>query len=109
MTVTLPKAVRAYFDGTNVHDAEAIAQAFTADGVVHDEHKVHRGRAAIGVWARDTVGRYRMTTTPLAASGSDDMAVVKAKVAGTFPGSPIELTFRFELGDGAIRSLKIGN
>jgi nuclear transport factor 2 (NTF2) superfamily protein len=92
MTVTLPKAVRAYFDGTNVHDAEAIAQAFTADGVVHDEHKVHRGRAAIGVWARDTVGRYRMTTT-----------------AGTFPGSPIELTFRFELGDGAIRSLKIGN
>jgi hypothetical protein len=85
MTVTLPKAVCAYFDGTNVPNAEAIAQAFTADGIVHDEHRVHRGRAAIGVRARETIDKYRMTTTPLAASGCDDMAVVTAKVAGTFP------------------------
>jgi ketosteroid isomerase-like protein len=109
MTVTLPQAVRAYFDGTNAGDASAVASAFAADGVVRDEKKVHSGRAAIGAWARDTIGKYNMTTTPLSLSGDGCNPTVKARVAGTFPGSPIELTFRFELGAEKIRSLTIGN
>jgi hypothetical protein len=108
MTVSLPKAVDAYIDGTNAHEPVLIAQAFAEDGVVHDEAKVHRGRAAITEWARDTVNKYRMTMTPLSAAEKDGKAVVKARVEGTFPGSPIELTFNFEIGDGAIKSLKVG-
>jgi hypothetical protein len=109
MAVSLPKAVRAYFDGSNAHDADAIAQAFAVDGIVHDEHKNHGGRAAIGAWARETIDKYRTTITPLSVGESDGTATVKAKVSGTFPGSPIELTFRFEFGEHGIRSLKIGN
>jgi len=109
MTVSLPKAIHCYFDGSNAHDPEAIAQAFAADAVVHDEGKVHHGRAAIAAWARETTDKYRTTITPLAISGSGDTAAVRAKVSGTFPGSPIELTFRFELGEVGIRALKIGS
>ncbi|MGH6725997.1 MAG: nuclear transport factor 2 family protein [Pseudolabrys sp.] len=108
MTVSLPKAVEAYFAGTNAHEPDAIAQVFAANGLVHDEAKVHRGRAAIADWARDTVTRYRMTITPLSATAKDGKIVVKAKVEGTFPGSPIELTFNFELDGEAIKSLKVG-
>jgi len=54
------------------------------------------------------VNKYRMTMTPLSAAEKDGKAVVKARVEGTFPGSPIELTFNFEIGDGAIKSLKVG-
>lgn len=108
MTVSLPKGVEAYIDGTNAHDPEAITKAFAEDGIVHDEGKVHRGRAEIGAWAHDTVDRYRMTVTPLSSSGQDGKLSVKARVEGTFPGSPAELTFNFEIGNGAIKSLKVG-
>jgi hypothetical protein len=108
MTVSLPKGIAAYIAGTNAHEPDAIAQAFAEDGIVHDEGKVQRGRAAITEWARDTVNKYRMTMTPLSTAEKDGKAVVKARVEGTFPGSPIELTFNFELGDGAIKSLKVG-
>lgn len=108
MTVSLPKAVDAYFASSNAHAPEALAQTFAADAVVTDESRTHRGRAAIAAWARETVDKYRMTIMPLSATEKNGRAVVKAKVEGTFPGSPIELTFNFELDGDGIKSLKIG-
>jgi uncharacterized protein (TIGR02246 family) len=108
MTVPLPKPVDAYFSASNAHDAAAIARAFATDGIVHDEGKVHRGRAAITAWALETIEKYRTQVVPLAVSSAGDTAAVTAKVSGTFPGSPIELTFNFESGNGGIKSLKIG-
>jgi len=106
--VSLPKAVEAYIAAKNAHDPEAAAQTFAEDGIVHDEAKVHRGRAEIAAWTSDTVEKYRMTMTPLSATERGGKTVVIAKVEGTFPGSPIDLTFNFELGDDGIRSLKVG-
>jgi hypothetical protein len=108
MTLSLHKAISNYFAASNAHDAAAVAQTFAVDGVVHDEGKTHRGRAEIGAWARDAIKKYHTTMTPLGVSGGDRSAAVNTKVSGTFPGSPIELTFDFELGDDGIRSLKIG-
>jgi ketosteroid isomerase-like protein len=108
VTVPLPKLIGDYFAASNAHDAEAMARAFAADAIVHDERKVHRGRAAITTWARGTIDKYQTTTVPLSVSGGRASTTVKAKVSGTFPGSPIELTFSFEIGDDGIKSLKIG-
>ena len=108
MTLSLHKAISNYFVAVNAHDAEAVAQAFTVDGVVHDEGRTHRGRAEIHAWANETIRKYHMALIPLGVSGGDRSAAVNTKVSGTFPGSPIELTFDFEIGDGGIRSLKIG-
>jgi len=106
--VPLPKPVADYVAATNAHDPDAIARAFAADGVVHDESKVHRGQAEIAGWARDTMNRYRMTVTPVSVTGKDGKSVLTARVEGDFPGSPIDLKFNFELGEDGIRSLKVG-
>lgn len=105
---SLPKAVAAYVAGTNAHEPETIVRAFSEDGVVHDEHKVHRGSAAIAEWAHDTVNKYRMTMMPLSVKEAAGAVVIRAKVSGTFPGSPVELIFNFEVGEAGIRSLEIG-
>lgn len=105
---SLPKPIVAYVAAKNAHDPDAVAQAFAADGIVFDEGKVHRGTAEIAEWARAAMNRYRMTMSPLSVTGKDGKTVLTARVEGTFPGSPIELNFNFELGEGGIRSLKIG-
>ena len=38
----------------------------------------------------------------------DGLSIVKVRVAGTFPGSPIELRFRFRLEGRLIDALEIG-
>jgi len=106
--VSLPKAVAAYVAATNAHDAKAIAAAFAEAGIIHDEGKVHRGRPRIAAWAEDTVAKYRMTMTPLAAAELGKSTVVKARISGTFPGSPLELTFNFVTSVNGIDELKVG-
>jgi len=106
--VSLPKPVADYVVAKNAHDPDAVARAFVAGGVVHDEGKVHRGQSEIVEWARDAMNRYRMTMTPLSVDGKDGKSLLTARVEGNFPGSPIELKFSFELSGEGIRSLKVG-
>ena len=106
--ISLPEPIAVYVSAKNSHDPDAVAKAFAADGIVYDEGKIHRGRAEIVQWARDAMNRYRMTMAPLSLTSQNGKTVMKARVEGTFPGSPIELNFNFELGEDGIRSLKIG-
>ena len=108
MQPDLTPLVSTYFETRNAHDGAATAALFTENGRVHDERNDHRGRAAIRAWAEETSGKYRMTQTPRAAREEDGATVVTAEVAGTFPGSPIELDFRFVVEDERIAELKIG-
>ncbi len=68
MTVPLPKLIGDYFAASNAHDAEAMALAFASDAVVHDERKMHRGRAAIATWAQGTIDKYQTTIVPFSVS-----------------------------------------
>ena len=108
MPLELPTPIAGYFAASNAHDAEALAALFTADARVHDEHSDHRGRDAIRDWAADTFRQYANVLTPREADGQGDATVVKTGVAGTFPGSPIELSFRFVTDGETIRELEIG-
>ncbi len=108
MTVKLPEPVAGYFTGANARDADGVAASFTEDGVVHDEGGVHRGRAAIRGWAEDAGRKYRFHAEVLRAAEFGDQTVVMAHVSGEFPGSPIDLTYRFRLADGLIAELAIG-
>ncbi|WP_254926412.1 hypothetical protein [Janthinobacterium sp. PC23-8] len=38
MTLNLPVVVAAYFQADKAHDAQAVAQCFSADGEVRDEN-----------------------------------------------------------------------
>ena len=104
----LPPPIADYFAASNAHDAEALAALFTDDARVHDEHADHRGRDAIRDWAADTFRQYSNVLTPRGVDELGDATVVKTGVAGTFPGSPIELSFRFVTDGQLIRELEIG-
>ena len=108
MPIDLEPPISTYFETRNAHDAASTAALFSEDGRVHDERNDHRGREAIQAWAEQTSSQYRMTQTPLTARDGDGATVVTAEVAGTFPGSPIELSFRFLVEGEQISELKIG-
>jgi ketosteroid isomerase-like protein len=108
MGVDLAAPVAAFFEASNRHDAEAVAGCFTPDALVHDENADHRGQAAIRLWSAGTHQKYAVVLTPRSARNDADTIVVTTGVAGTFPGSPIELPFRFVIADGRIAELVIG-
>ena len=47
------------------------------------------------------------STVPLSSRQEGDALVVKARLTGNFPGSPVELNHRFLLADGRIKALEI--
>jgi len=108
MAVSLPAPIAAYFNGSNARAPQAVAAAFAVDGQVHDEGQLHQGREAIAAWKRAALDKYQMQMVPLKVEQSRQAVVVTASVAGDFPGSPLQLTYRFGLADDGIKSLRIG-
>jgi len=107
MPISLPKPIAAYFAAEKAGDANALGRCFSNDGVVRDEGGTFTGRAAIERWNADARAKYHHTVVPLSATESDGVIVVLARVAGDFPGSPVELQHAFRLDGGQIASLEI--
>jgi len=74
---------------------------------VRDEGEDITGHPAIAAWARKVRDKYSATARVLSHEARDGADFVTAKVSGTFPGSPIELTYRFGVSGGKITSLAI--
>ena len=108
MSIALPPPLDTYFAAVNAHDADRIALCFGPDAVVHDEREDRIGRVAIRAWADETGRRYRHTAEVLSVEAGADRTVVTARVAGDFPGSPIELRYLFTLAGGLVHGLEIG-
>jgi SnoaL-like protein len=103
MSIHLPAAIDLYVKAENSGDVEAMSECFAPNATVRDEGRTHRGLAAIKEWKAETKRKYNHTATPLEITGT----VLKAKLAGNFPGSPVTLEFRFVLEGGKIVSLEI--
>jgi ketosteroid isomerase-like protein len=108
MTIDLKPPLSSYFEASSTHDADAVAALFGETALVHDENADHRGRAAIRDWAQGTYDKYDVRLTPGEAVADGEATVVTTGVSGTFPGSPIELTFRFFVDGDRIEELRIG-
>ncbi|MDF2696995.1 MAG: hypothetical protein K0S65_5378 [Labilithrix sp.] len=102
----LPAPIASYFESETT-DAEALARCFTEDATVLDEGHEHRGRAAIAAWNAGVNAKYALTTELLETEGDGEHTTVRAKVTGNFPGSPVELRFRFTLAGAHIARLEI--
>ena len=107
MVIQLPAAVAAYIHSSNAHDADAVAACFCADGQVRDEKALHRGRAAIRAWTHAADVNYAATMAPLACTPTARGCLVRAEVAGNFPGSPVQLDFAFTLDGAHIAALEV--
>jgi hypothetical protein len=107
MDIHLPRPIEIYFASENAHDTALVDQCFAPDAIVLDEANTIKGLAAIKAWRTETHYKYHHTVEPLAMFERDGKVVVTAKVAGDFPGSPINLDHIFQLAVDRIVSLEI--
>ena len=104
-TLTLPEPIAAYFAAE--HKPEAQARCFTAQAVMKDDGHTYTGVGAITAFMAEASARYNATSVPFASEREDGLQIVRARVTGNFPGSPIDLSYRFRLERGLIASLEI--
>lgn len=107
-TLDLPVPIAAYF-AADRQGPDAVARCFATDAVLTDEGRSITGRDAIQQWKSAASAAYRYTSQPIAIDESGGLYVVTSRVSGDFPGSPVELRYRFGLAGGLIASLEIGS
>lgn len=103
--MNLPKVVTDLIKTQNNFDSVAYANCFTETAVVFDEGKTHNGRKEIEKWIDEANKKYQATMKPLEYSETEH--TLKTEVSGTFPGSPLVMTYLYEFQDDLIQSLKI--
>jgi hypothetical protein len=108
MSLQLPGPIERYIQIANSGTPEAAPECFAADAIVRDEGQTYEGVAAIKNWMTATKKKYGHTITPLEFAERDGQSILKARLAGSFPGSPITVNFNFVLDGGKIRVLAIG-
>lgn len=104
--LTLPEPIAAYFAAQS-QTPEALAQCFTPQASVMDEGRTYTGHEAIAAWKAAASAQYRYTTQPLALEPQEQFQVVRARVSGNFPGSPVDLHHCFRLDGNLIAALEI--
>jgi hypothetical protein len=105
-TLHLPDPISAYF-AADQHSADAISRCFTTQAVVKDEGHTYTGVDAIKAWKAAASAAYTYTSEPFAMKQEGGLHVVTSRVTGNFPGSPLDLRYRFRLERGLIASLEI--
>ncbi|MNK52706.1 hypothetical protein D3C87_716480 [compost metagenome] len=103
--MNLPIAIADLTKAQNSFDSVAYSNCFSETAVVFDEGKTHRGKMEIQQWIEKANEAYQAVMKPLEYLATEE--VLKAEVSGNFPGSPIVLSYHFELKHGLIQSLKI--
>ncbi|MEA2783431.1 MAG: hypothetical protein QOK29_4975 [Rhodospirillaceae bacterium] len=107
MTVNLPRSLAEYFLAANTDDADRVAACFAEDAIVRDEGRDIRGRDAVRVWAEEARRKYRFHAEVIGVEETADRTVVTAHLTGPFPGSPVDLRYRFKLAGPEIIALEI--
>jgi ketosteroid isomerase-like protein len=97
MSASLPQPLTEYFRASNEHDVAALLASFAVDAIVEDEGKEYPGAVAIRTWIEETIRKYNFAVEITGTHGADGKIIVAARVAGTFPGSPVNVTYEFTL------------
>ena len=106
---SLAKPVQAYFDANRRFDLDTMLATFCENATVIDEKHTYRTHAAIRAWIKDATISAQALATPMRASPpGGHRQTVTADVSGPFSGSPITLTFHFDIQDDLITGLEIG-
>lgn len=103
--MNLPKVLTDLVAAQNSSDSVAYANCFAETAIVFDEGKKHTGKAAIKNWIVKANEVYQTKMKPLDYSAANQ--TLEAEISGTFPGSPLVITYQFEIQEEKIHSLKI--
>lgn len=107
MPIDLPRPIADYFDAYRDADVQALVRCFTEDAVITDERQTHRGHYAVAAWKADVSAKYRYAVEPVALDVTGEHTVVTGRLTGDFPGSPLDLRYRFVLAGERIAALEI--
>ncbi|WP_369014929.1 nuclear transport factor 2 family protein [Flavobacterium anhuiense] len=91
----------------NSSDSAAFANCFSETAAVFDEGKNYTGKTEIKAWIEKSSKEYNAVMKPLDFRGNADKAGLKAEVSGTFPGSPLVLTYNIAFSGKRIQALHI--
>jgi ketosteroid isomerase-like protein len=108
MSPSLPPSIALYISAANQNATQSVKDCFTEDAVVKDEGKTFHGIEEIQQWMADAYAKYHHTTEPLSIQHEGQTTIVTSRLTGAFPGSPIEVPFRFVLRSSKIARLDIG-
>jgi hypothetical protein len=103
--MNLPKVISELVKAQDHFDSTAYANCFTDTAVVFDEGKTYQGKAEIKNWIEKANKKYQVMMKPIAYSESKQ--TLQAEISGTFPGSPLVLSYQYEFKDQLIQSLRI--
>lgn len=103
--MNLPNVISELVKAQDQFNSLAYANCFSETAIVSDEGKTYNGRAEIQQWIQKANEEFKTVMKPLEYSVTEE--ILKAEVSGNFDGSPVALTYHFELTNGLIQSLKI--
>jgi SnoaL-like domain len=107
MPTKLPPPVEAYFSAKTHNDIDAMSVPFAESAIVQDEGKEMRGLTAIREWMKETNRKYRYTIEVTGVTENATTTTVTCRLAGDFPGSPVDVRYALALKNGKIASLEI--
>lgn len=107
MSLDLPNSIARYFAADRHRDPQALAACFAPSGTVIDEGNTYTGRAAIAGWLANASRQYEYVVEPFAIDREDGRIIVSSRLVGNFPGSPVDLRYRFALEGDLIAALEI--
>lgn len=107
MKSSSPQVLSDYFSAASDGRIEDTVKCFAEDALVHDENQDRQGLDAILTWIEDTTREYQPKTEVASIEAVGDTFVAVATVSGTFPGSPVQLTYTFTLHNEKITRLSI--
>jgi hypothetical protein len=105
MVNTLPSVIADLIRAQNNYDSKAYAAVFAENAQVLDEGKTYSGRKEIQNWIDHANEKFKTVMKPIEYSVNQQ--VLKAEVSGSFPGSPLVLSYFFYIKEGEIHSLRI--
>lgn len=103
--MNLPIVIADLAKAQNNFDSVAYSNCFSETAVVLDEGKTYNGKNEIQQWIKKANKEFQPIMKPLEFLATEE--ILKAEVSGNFAGSPVVLSYHFELKDGLIQSLKI--
>ncbi|TRA84994.1 nuclear transport factor 2 family protein [Rhizobium rhizogenes] len=103
----MPQIVNMYFDADTRNDADGLLQTLDVDAVVEDENARYQGSAAIRQWWVAAKSSAQYVAEPVETTVDGDKVLVRARVSGKFPGSPVMLIHAFTIKDDRIVRLEI--
>lgn len=105
--MNLPEAIQDLVKAQNNFDSSAFADCFSETAIVFDEGKTYTSKTEIKNWIEKSSKEYNTLMKPLEFEGSAEEGNLKAEVSGTFPGSPVILTYNLKFKENRIESLRI--